>query len=408
MNCAVLAKFPGIEFEVLTFLGDRISETISGETEPVVVNLAGDDLDTLDAKAREVAGVLKSIPGQADVKIKSPPGAPRIVIRLRNERLTQFGFRPLEVLEAIQVACQGVVVAQTHRQNQVADVAVILAPEARRDLQSIGSLLISSTGGARLPLRELADIYSTSGRFSIQHEAVRRRQVVTCATSGRDVASFAAEARKQIAQRISLPPGTTAEVGGEATATAGARNELLLNTGVASIGILLLLSVVLGNARNLLLVLLNVPFALAGGIFAVWLGSALAHQSVSQPRLARRLCHSVWHYRRNSIMLISISNISSAHEGMTWSRGRRARSLERLMPILITALVTGLGLLPLALGSGEAGREIEGPMAIVILGGLFTSTLLNLLVLPALALKIRPLCPAGTTLNRIRSLLQSG
>src|SRR5271157_5449997 len=116
---ALLGSFPGLQFEVLTFLGDRLSETISGETAPVVVNIFGDDLDVLDTKAREVANVLNAVPGHADVQVKSPPGAPRIAVRLRPDRLTQFGFRPVEVLESIETAYQGTVVAQTHRGNQV-------------------------------------------------------------------------------------------------------------------------------------------------------------------------------------------------------------------------------------------------------------------------------------------------
>src|SRR6266850_3262006 len=166
----ILKKFPGIQFEVMTFLGDRISETISGETAPVVVNIFGDDLDVLDAKAREVAAVLNSVPGQKDVTVKSPPGVPRVAVRLRPERLTQFGFRPLEVLEAIETAYQGTVVAQIHRGNQMAGVAVILDETNRQDPETIGSLLLRSPQGERLPLRELAEIYPTSGRFSIMHE----------------------------------------------------------------------------------------------------------------------------------------------------------------------------------------------------------------------------------------------
>jgi CzcA family heavy metal efflux pump len=387
----ILEKFPGIEFEVLTFLGDRISETISGETEPVVVNITGDDLDLLDEKAGEVVKVLKSIPGNADVKIKAPTGSPRIVIRLRNDRLSQFGFRPVEVMDAIQTAYHGAIVAQTHRQNQVADVAVVLAQADRTDPEAIGSLLVTaSSSGTRLPLSELADIYPTSGRFTIQHEAVRRRQVVTCATRpGRDVASFTQEAKKLIAQKVPLPIGTTAEVTGAAEAESKAQNELFLNSAVAAVGIIMLLTVVLHNARNLFLVLLNIPFALAGGVLAVWLSNVLLGQE--QTLSIGSLVGFVTLFgitMRNSIMLISHFEHLVTEEGMTWGEAAAVRGAsERLMPILITAIVTALGLLPLAIGAGEAGREIEGPMAMVILGGLVTSTALNLLVLPTLALR---------------------
>jgi CzcA family heavy metal efflux pump len=386
---AILGKFPGIQFEVVTFLGDRISETLTGETSPVVVNIFGDDLDVLDAKAQEVANVLKSVPGNADVKVKPMLGAPRCVIRLRPNRLTQLGFRPVDVLDAIQTAYQGTVVAQTYRENQTADVAVILDPNNREDPETLGALLLSSSSGARLPLRELAEVFITSGRPSILHEGARRRQTVTCAATGRDVSSFVAEARRAVAAKVNFPAGTYAAFSGAAEAKEKAQRELLLHSAIAAVGILLLLSIVFRNWRNLLLVLVNVPFALVGGVLAVWLTSVIAPGESSLT--IGSLVGFVTLFgitTRNSIMMISHFEHLVAVEGMSWGPEAVMRGAsERLMPILMTATVTGLGLLPLALGTGEAGREIEGPMAIVILGGLLTSTLLNLLVLPTLALR---------------------
>ncbi len=386
----ILKKFPGIQFEVLTFLGDRIGETLTGETAPVVVNIFGEDLDLLDAKAAEVAKVLAAVPGAADVQVKAPPGQPRIAVSLRPERLTQLGFRPVEVLEAVQTAYQGTVVAETHRANVVADVAVILDESARRDPETIGELMLSSTQGTRVPLRELADIYPTSGRHSIMHEGARRRQTVTCATSGRDVTSFVAEAKRQVAAKVNFPGGTYAVFSGAAQAKAEAQQQLLLNSAVAAVGILLLLAIAFGNGRNLLLVLANVPFALVGGVLAIWLIGVLGGSDDSALTIGS-LVGFVTLFgitTRNSIMMISHFEHLVNEEGMTWGSEAAIRgACERLIPILMTAIVTALGLLPLALGTGEAGREIEGPMAIVIVGGLVTSTVLNLFVLPALALR---------------------
>ena len=148
----LLDEFPGVQSEVLTFLGDRISETISGETASVVINAFGEDLDALDSTAREVAAVLGKVPGNADVQVKSPPGAPRLAIHLRPERLTQFGFRPLDVLEAIQAAYQGADIAQMVRGSRIFELAVILADEARREPESVGDLLLTNAEGLRLPL----------------------------------------------------------------------------------------------------------------------------------------------------------------------------------------------------------------------------------------------------------------
>ncbi|MEY2466216.1 MAG: hypothetical protein QOD03_737, partial [Verrucomicrobiota bacterium] len=268
----VLEKFPGIQFEVLTFLGDRLGETISGETAQVVVNVFGEDLDSLDQKGKEISDLLKGVPGAADVQVKSPPGAPKLAIRLRGDRLTQLGFRPVEVLEAVETAYQGAVVAQTYEGNKVFDVVVILPPEERREPETVGSLLVSNADkSARLPLRELADVYLTTGRYSILHEGARRRQTVTCNVSGRDVASFMAEAQKQIAARVQLPAGVYLEFGGAAEEESKARNELLLHSAMAGVGIVLLLAILFRNTRNLLLVLANVPFALVGGVLAIFL-----------------------------------------------------------------------------------------------------------------------------------------
>ncbi len=387
----ILNGFPGLQSEVVTFLGDRISESISGETAPVVISIYGEDLDVLDDKAREIAQVLnnKSLVADAtDVQVKAPPGAPRLAVRLRPERLAQFGFRPLEVLEAVETAFAGSVVAQVHEQDRTSDVNVILDPSGRREPEQIGALLVRNAEGLTLPLRELADVYMSTGRFSIMHDAASRRQVVTCAPRGGDVKALVDQARKQIEANVKLPKGVYVVFTGAAEQAAQAQRELLLNSGIAAVGIIMLLIIVTGNWRNLFLVLANVPFALVGGVLAVlvtgWFGRGDALTIGSLVGFVTLFGITT----RNSIMMISHFEHLVRNEGMDWGQDAAMRGAsERLMPILMTAVVTALGLLPLAVGTGEAGREIEGPMAIVILGGLITSTVLNLLVLPTLALR---------------------
>jgi Cu/Ag efflux pump CusA len=383
-------KFPGLQTEVLTFLGDRIGETISGETAPVVVKVYGEDLDVLDEKAQEIKGVLESIPGKASAELKAPPGSPRLAIRLRPDRLTQFGYRPVEVLEAIETAYEGNVVAQTYEGNRVFDVSVILPPQDRRDPETVGSLMLANTLGAQMPLRELADVFLTTGRYSILHDGARRQQTITCTPTAGDVASFVANAQKEIKARVQLPAGFYLQFTGAAQEQQKATNELLLNSAIAAVGIVILLAILFRNTRNLLLVLANVPFALVGGVVAIFLTGILSedHQATMSLGTLVGFVTLFGITMRNSIMMVSHFEHLVREEGMTWGLEAAVRgSDERLVPILMTALVTGLGLLPLAIGSGEAGREIEGPMAIVILGGLITSTLLNLLVLPMLALR---------------------
>jgi Cu/Ag efflux pump CusA len=384
-----LKQFPGVHSEVLTFLGDRIGETISGETAQVVVNVFGDDLDVLDGKANEIAAVLNQIPGAEDVQVAAPPGSPRVVIKLRPDRLTQLGFRPLEVLEAVRTAYQGDTVAQIYEGEKVFDVELILDPAARQEPEAIGDLLVGNAQGARRPLKQLADIYLTTGRYAILHDGARRRQIITCNPAGRDVASFMAEAQKQIGARVRFPAGVYVEYSGAAEEQQAARNELLLHSLAAAAGIIVLLAIVFHSGRRLLLVLANLPFALVGGVLAIFLTGYFGEgQGTLSLGTLVGFVTLFGITMRNSIMMIShfehLVNVERQPWGMeTVLRG----ATERLVPVLMTALVTALGLLPLALGSGEAGREIEGPMAIVILGGLVTSTALNLLVLPTLALR---------------------
>ena len=378
-----LARFPGLATSANTFLTERIDETISGYTAPVVVNIFGNDLDVLDAKAQEIAQVLNRIPGAIGVSVQSPPGTPQLVIRLRQDQLTRFGFEPADVLDAIQAAYQGVTVAQVYQGNRVYDVAVSLTPEHRESPAQVGSLLLRNLQGMTVPLEQLANIGQSSGRYQIQHTGGRRLQTVTSSVRGRAISDFVKAAQARVNQEVVFPKGTYAVFAGEAQARTQSQHDLLVYAALAGVGIVLLLFMALRSTRALLMVLVNLPFALVGGVATVLitggdlsLGSLIGFVTLFGITL------------RNSIMLISHYQHLVTSEGMVWGQQAAHRGAsERLAPILMTALVTGLGLLPLALYSGAPGNEIEGPMAVVILGGLITSTILNLLVLPTLALR---------------------
>ena len=383
---ALLAGYPGLHYEVLTFLGDRISETLTGETAPVVVDLFGPDLDVLDAKSAEVAHILESVPGASEVVIKAPAGAPMLTVALRNEALVGLGFQPSDVLEAVRTAFQGEAVAQIHRDDRVEDVVVVLAGEVHDDPDRVSGLLVRSPEGKVVRLGELADIRMEDGRLSILHEGGRRRQSVTCVPRGRDVVSFVADAERAMRERLVMPPGSYVEFSGTAQAQAEAQRELLMECGVALFGVITLLWMAFRDVRTLVLILANIPFGLVGGMMSVLfvllfspdeggltMGSLVGFVTLLGITM------------RNSIMLVSHSRHLVRAEGASWCEETVVRAAtDRVVPILMTALVTGLALVPLALGSGSAGREIEGPMAIVILGGLSTSASLNLLVLPSL------------------------
>jgi CzcA family heavy metal efflux pump len=378
----VIAQFPGALFSSNTFLTERINETLSGFRAPVVVNVFGNNLDELDREGLAVSRTLSSIPGATQVELQSPPGLPQISVRLRKDDLIRWGFDPVEVLDAVRAAFGGQVVGQIYQGNRVFNVVVILAPRDRATVGEIGALPLRSPAGNYVTLAQLADISVTPGRSIILHQGARRVETITCNVVSRSLNSFVSEAQRRI-NSLSLPSGSYVEFAGTAAAQAQSRRDLMVHSLLAGLGIVLLLSVVMGHWRNLLLVMANLPFALVGGVFAAWitggnlsLGSLVGFVTLFGITV------------RNSIMLISHYEHLVGVEGMNWSLETALRGAsERLAPILMTAVVTGLGLLPLAIGSGDPGREIEGPMATVILGGLVTSTLLNLLVLPTLSLR---------------------
>lgn len=384
----VLADYKGIEAEVLTFLGDRISETITGELSPFVVNLFGQDLDVLDEKAAEVKAVLEGLHSATDIKIKSSDDEPRLQVAPFDGTITRLGLTRQTIDETLQASLQGVVVGQTPDGIQAIDVTVRNGSPPNSP-EAIANLLIALPEGGAVRLSQLADVRLINGRSLISHDGARRRQVITCAAQDPSkLAEFSAEAEKAVRAKVTLPAGTYFEFGGDAKAAAEARQELFIHSAVALLGVIALLWLVSGSGRNAAIILLNLPFALAGGALSLALASLLG--SVEGLSLGA-LVGFVTLFgisTRNSVMLMSHYQNLVASEGRLWDLETAVSgAVDRLTPILMTALVTGIGLLPLALGAAEAGREIEGPMAIVILGGLITSTFLNLFLLPAAALR---------------------
>jgi Cu/Ag efflux pump CusA len=376
---AARGGFPGVNFAVNTFLTERIEETVSGFAAPVVVNLFGPQLDALDRDAAAVAEVLAAVPGARDVQVQAQPGTPQLAIRLRSERLAARDLAPAEVLDAVQTAYQGSVAGTVYQDGRATDLVVILAPGERR-LEAVGALPLRGASGSMVALRDVADIEIAAGRYKILHAGGKRTQSITCEVAGGDVEAFVNRARAAVAAQVSLAPGNYLSFAGTGEAQARARSDLLVHSLLAATGVLLLLALAFGSGRNMLLALANLPFALIGGVLAVLVtGAALSVGSVVGFVTLFGIT------LRNAIMLVSHCRHLVETEGLAWNAQTAVRAaLERLPSILMTALVTALGLLPLALGSGQPGRELEGPMATIIVGGLVTSTLLNLLVLPTL------------------------
>jgi len=376
------AGFVGINFAINTFLTERIEETISGYAASTVINIYGQDLDALDRDANAIASILNSIPGAADVMVQSPPGTPQLVMRLRPEKMARLGLHPTDVLDSIRAAYEGVPVTQVYEGNRVIGVSVLLAQEARDDIQEAGSLPLFNTDGKFIRLRDVADIVQENGRSKILHAGAKRIQTVTANVVERDIGAFTDELKARLKTDLVLSQGAYLEFTGAAEANAKSREALILQSLLAGVTVFLMLYIAFGRLRNLLLTFANLPFALIGGVLAVmftggWisLGSLVGFVTLFGITL------------RNSIMMISHYQHLIDEENCTWGLDTCIRGAsERLPSILMTALVTALGLLPLAAASGQPGREIEGPMATIIVGGLVTSTILNLLILPTIML----------------------
>jgi CzcA family heavy metal efflux pump len=380
---AILKKFPGILFEANTFLTERVDETISGYTAPVVINIFGRDLNELDNKAQAVAAILNGMDGATDVTVRSPPATPVLEVALNLESLNFWGLRPEQVINTLQTAYAGKAVATQLKGNRVYDITVTLSPELKQQPDAIGQLLVRTEDGGLIKLEQLADIRHTEGRYNILHQGAQRKQTVTANVVKRDLDEFMQELKQRVLKEITFTADSYPEFTGAAVEQAIARRDLILHSLLAGAGVLIFIYLAIGSMRNMLLTLVNLPFALVGGVAAVLLiGGTLSVGSVVG--FVTLFGITV----RNSIMLLSHYRYLVEVENKTWNLATAIQGAqERLPSILMTALVTALAMFPIAFNSDNPGREIMGPMAAIIIGGLASSTLLNLLLLPALLLR---------------------
>ncbi|MBK8816336.1 MAG: efflux RND transporter permease subunit [Methylococcaceae bacterium] len=375
----VLTRFPGILFEANTFLTERIDETISGYTSPVVVNIFGNDLNDLDAKAQRVAEIMRSIPGTEEIQVRSPPGTPLVQVHLDLNKLKFWGVTPNQVMLCLQTAYETTVVGKQFEGNKVFDIAVSLSPESRNSVTAINDLPLRTLDGTLIRLEQVAEIKPNTGRYNILRQNSQRKQTVTASING-DMDEFIRTLKSRVYESIDFSADTYPEFTGAAVEQAKARTKLILHSLLAGIGVLILITIGIGNLRHVLLALVNLPFALIGGVVAVILTGA--------PLSAGSVVGFVTLFGitvRNSIMLLSHCHYLIEHEGKNWSfETITLAAQERLPSILMTALVTALAMSPIALNSDNPGSEIMGPMATIIIGGMFSSTILNLLLLPCM------------------------
>ena len=375
----ILSRYPGLQTEVVTFLGDRISESLTGETADVAIKLFGEHLDTLDTTARRITQAIGGTPGVADLQFKPESGTPTLMLQLRPEALTANGLKVQDVLDAVQTNYSGAIVGQTYAGIRAVNVTLLLADAQRNRPELLSSLMITSPFGP-VPLSQVARIVPTSARYAVSHDGGQRFVSITFNVVGRGLQATVNDVRSRVAA-LSLPPGVYAEFSGAAAEQNASTNQLLLYSGFALVLIGMILFICFHWRSNTWLVLVNLPFSLIGSVAAIAaMGTGLSVGAMVG------LVTVFGISARNAILLLAHYEHLVEHEGRTWNaRVAVQGAQERLAPILMTAAVTGLGLAPLAFGLHQPGQEIEGPMAVTVLGGLLSSTLLNLVVLPALA-----------------------
>ena len=375
----IITRYPGIQSEVTTFLGDRIGESLTGDTADISVKVFGDQLDTLDSAAHQIVSALSGMPGIADLQFKPQSATPTLSLQLDPNALAAAGLKSGDLLDALESSYAGATLGQTFAGTRSVNVVMLLPQDERNRPDSLSSLMIGGAFGP-VPLGQVARILPTDTRYLISHDGGRRFDAITFNVSGRGLQATADEAKARVAA-LNLPVGTFVAFTGAAAAQQAAQTQMLIYTGFALVLIGMILFICFHWRANTWLVLVNLPFSLIGSVAAI----ALIGGGLSLGAMVG-LVTVFGVSARNAILLLSHYEHLVEVEDAPWSAATVMRGAEeRLVPILMTAAVTALGLLPLALGMKQPGQEIEGPMAVTVLGGLVTSTLLNLVVLPALA-----------------------
>jgi len=377
-----LAQIPGVVSEVGQPISHRIDHLLSGTRAQIAIKLFGSDLVTLRNKAEEIRKTMETVPGVVDLMVEPQTGVPQVQINIDRRAAGALGLRADKLAETVDVAFNGEAVSQVLEAQRTYDVVVRFDDASRQSVETIASTLVDTPLGAKVPLSQVAEIRVDQGPNTINRENVQRRIIVQANVANRDLGSIIDEIRSKIARDVSLPEGYFVQYGGQFEAQEAAARQITIMSVVAIAGIFLLLYLALGSGRLALLVMANLPLALIGGVLMVFAsGGTLSIASLIGFITLFGIA------TRNGIMLITHYQHLITEEGLSFQQAIVQGSIERLSPILMTALVTGVGLIPLALGVGQPGKEIQQPMAVVILGGIVTSTLLNMVVIPVLFLK---------------------
>ncbi len=377
MKTAILNVVPGVGLGFTQPIEMRFNELIAGTRSDLAVKIFGPDLEVLTQLAETVARVLETVHGAADVKVEPVAGLPLLRVIVDREQIARYGLTADDVLTLVQTARAGRVAGTIIQGSRRFDLVLRLADSASADPATLGNLLIPTAHGELVPLSRVAAIQVDTGPAQISREHVQRRIVVENNIRGRDLGSFVGEAQRRMAREVSLPVGYELTWGGQFEHLQDATRRLVVVVPVTLLLILGMLSVVFGAMRPALLIFLNVPLALSGGIVALWLRGLPLSISAVIGFIALFGIATL-----NGVVLVShIRRLEG--DGLSTNEAVTQGTLDRLRPVLMTALVAGLGFLPMALAT-SMGAEVQRPLATVVIGGLVTSTVLTLLVIPTI------------------------
>ncbi len=376
---AELATVSGAVVTLGQPISHRIDHMLSGTRAAIAIKLFGDDLFVLRALGRQIEAVAQQVPGAVDVSLEQQVDIPQLSVDFDRQAVARFGLRTGALAELIEVAHAGLAATRVYAGDRSWPVVVRLADEARADLDRVRATLVATPAGPTVPLSLLAEVRRDAGPNLVTRENNQRKIVVMANVAERDLGSVVAELRQRIGDQVELPEGYWLDYGGQFESQSEATRTLSVLGAVVVVGILLLLFAAFGSLRNALMVMVNLPLALIGGVAAVAMGDAVL--SIGS------LVGFVTLFgiaTRNGLMMVSHFEHLRTVEGASLAEAVERGSLERLSPILMTALGSALALVPLVLAGHAPGNEIQAPMGVVILGGLVSSTLLNMLVVPVL------------------------
>lgn len=375
-----LAVLPGVNIEIGGPISHRIDAMLSGTKANIAIKLFGSDLNKMYEIGQKIKTSISGVEGIADINVEQQVERPELNITPKREMLARYGISLPEFAEVVKVMMEGEVVSTVYEGNRSFDLTLKVNDDARSTIERISDLTIDTGNGKKVPLSYVADIKSSAGPNTINRENVSRKLVVSCNATGGELAKAVGAIREKIAENIELPEGYHIEYGGQFESEERASKTIAL---VSIFSIFIIFMLLYGEFKNIsqsLVVLLNLPLALIGGVFAIFFTDGI----LSIPAIIGFI--SLFGIAtRNGMLLIDRYNVL-ASEGHSREEAVMIGSLDRLNPILMTAITSALALLPLALGGDLPGNEIQSPMAKVILGGLFSSTLLNGFVVPVIYL----------------------